>query len=121
VARFCCAPQPLPAHGLRRCCRSWHVLSLGILTSNMWAITQTLAGPQAAGNWSGIQNAVGNLGGVVAPYLTGVIMARPGSFVPAFVSVSAMAVLEAWAYLFLLGQIVPAFRTSVGTVATTVE
>ena len=37
---------------------------LGLFTSNVWAITQTLAGPLAAGRWTGFQNAIGNLGGV---------------------------------------------------------
>ena len=31
--------------------------ALGLFTSNVWAITQTLAGPRAAGTWTGIQNA----------------------------------------------------------------
>jgi len=41
--------------------------------SNIWAITQTLAGPYAAGRWTGLQNFVGNLAGVVAPALTGFV------------------------------------------------
>jgi len=47
------------------------VISFGAAASNLWAITQTLAGPQAAGRWTGFQNFVGNLGGVVAPAITG--------------------------------------------------
>ncbi|PYM11326.1 MAG: MFS transporter, partial [Verrucomicrobia bacterium] len=42
-------------------------VSLGIFTSNVWAITQTLAGPEAAGKWTGIQNFIGNLGAVISP------------------------------------------------------
>jgi MFS family permease len=42
-------------------------LSFGLATSNLWAVTQTLAGPEAAGKWTGIQNAFGNLAGVVTP------------------------------------------------------
>src|SRR4029077_474588 len=42
--------------------------ALGLFTSNVWAVTQTLAGPRAAGSWTGIQNAVGNLGGVLSPH-----------------------------------------------------
>ena len=51
---------------------------LGLFTSNVWAITQTLAGPEAAGQWSGFQNFIGNLGGVVSPLLAGVIVKQTG-------------------------------------------
>jgi MFS family permease len=48
--------------------------SMGVFTSNVWAITQTLAGPEAAGKWTGLQNAIGNVGSVVAPIVTGWIV-----------------------------------------------
>src|SRR5207248_1814398 len=59
--------------------------AMGLFSSNVWAITQTLAGPKAAGKWSGLQNAVGNLGGVASPLVTGIIVARTHSFFLAFV------------------------------------
>jgi hypothetical protein len=34
-------------------------ISLGVCSSNMWAITRTLAGSQAAGRWTGVQNTGG--------------------------------------------------------------
>lgn len=80
-------------------------LSLGIYTSNVWAVTQTLAGPVAAGRWSGIQNAIGNLGGVVSPVVTGWIVSVTGSFVLAFVGASVVLVSGAGCYLFLLGEV----------------
>src|SRR3989442_4568373 len=49
-------------------------VSLGIFTSNVWAITQTLAGPEAAGKWTGIQNVVGNLGGIMSPNVSGLFV-----------------------------------------------
>ena len=33
--------------------------ALGVTVSNLWAISQTLAGPTAAGKWSGAQNCLG--------------------------------------------------------------
>jgi MFS transporter, ACS family, D-galactonate transporter len=53
---------------------------LGIGVSNGWAITQTLAGPLAAGRWTGVQNSIGNLAGWVAPALTGFLVDRTGRF-----------------------------------------
>ena len=81
--------------------------SLGLFTSNVWAITQTLAGPEAAGSWTGIQNAVGNIGGVLSPLLTGLIVARTGSYYLAFATASGVLVLGAAAYLMLIGEIAP--------------
>ncbi|HYM11311.1 MAG TPA: MFS transporter [Bryobacterales bacterium] len=80
-------------------------LSFGLFTSNLWAITQTLAGPQAAGKWTGIQNGIGNLAGIAAPFLTGVIVSRTGSFLLAFVAVFFILLLGALAYLVLVGKV----------------
>ena len=44
-------------------------MSFGVYTSSHWAITQTLAGPLAAGRWTSIQNGIGNLAGIAAPWL----------------------------------------------------
>jgi len=82
-------------------------LSLGLTSSNFWAISQTLAGPQAAGRWAGLQNGLGNLAGVVAPYLTGVIVARSGSFLAAFVAASLVSVAGAACYLFVVRKVEP--------------
>lgn len=65
---------------------------LGVATSNLWAFTQTLAGPALAGRWTGAQNGFGNLGGVVAPIVTGMLVQRTGNFYFAFVA-AAVAVL----------------------------
>lgn len=81
--------------------------ALGFFTSNVWAITQTLAGPKAAGSWTGVQNAIGNLGGVISPLLTGVVVARTGSYYLAFATASVMLVLGAGSYVFLVGEVKP--------------
>ncbi|MBA3312727.1 MAG: MFS transporter [Planctomycetaceae bacterium] len=81
--------------------------SLGFYSSNAWAVTQTLAGPQAAGQWSGLQNAIGNMGGVASPALTGWIVKETGSFSLAFTAASVMLVVGVFAYLFLLPKIAP--------------
>ncbi len=65
----------------------------GIYSSNIWAITQTLAGPWAAGRWTGLQNFFGNLSGILAPWLTGWIVQRTGQFYWAFVVTTAFLVL----------------------------
>jgi MFS family permease len=77
----------------------------GVSTSNQWAITQTLAGPQAAGRWTGFQNCFGNLAGVVAPALTGFVLDRTGQFYWAFVILTAVALTGSASWIFLVGRI----------------
>jgi MFS family permease len=82
-------------------------ISFGCYSSHPWLISQTLAGPAAAGRWSGMQNAVGNLAGVIAPWLTGRIVRDTGHFVYAFAVVSVILGLGAASYLLLIGRIEP--------------
>ncbi|HWB95729.1 MAG TPA: MFS transporter, partial [Bryobacteraceae bacterium] len=82
-------------------------LALGMFSSNVWAISQTLAGPLAAGQWTGIQNAVGNLGGVLSPLVTGLIVSRTHSFFLAFLAAAVMLGLAAVLYLVVVGRIEP--------------
>ena len=77
----------------------------GMYTSNLWAITQTLAGPRAAGKWTGFQNGVGNLAGVLAPALTGWIVDRTGEFYLAFVVAAGFALAAAALFVIGVGRI----------------
>ena len=77
----------------------------GMWSSNHWAVSQTLAGPKAAGKWTGLQNGVGNLAGVVSPWLTGAVVTWTGSFFMAFVVASVIAAVGACMYLFAIGPV----------------
>ena len=80
-------------------------MSFGVYVSNHWAITQTLSGPLAAGRWTSIQNGVGNLSGVAAPWLTGVIVERTGSFSLAFIAAAAVAFTGALMWGVVVGSV----------------
>jgi MFS transporter, ACS family, D-galactonate transporter len=82
-------------------------VAFGMYASNHWAITQTLAGVQAAGKWSGIQNTIGALAGVAAPIITGWIVETTGGFFWAFAAAAALAVAGACSYLFVVGPVAP--------------
>jgi len=82
--------------------------SYGVYTSSHWAITQTIAGPLAAGRWSGIQNFIGNFAGVAAAALTGFIVQRTGLFFLAFAAAASFSVLGALVYAIGIGPVVPA-------------
>lgn len=79
-------------------------VGIGLFTGNAWAISQTLAGPRAAGMWTGWQNAIGNLGGVVAPILTGWSVSVTGTFFAAFAVAAGMLLVSASLYGPALGM-----------------
>ena len=81
--------------------------AISLFSANVWAITQTLAGPPAAGRWTGFQNCIGNLGGVAAPLITGWIVSETGSFTFAFWTAAAILLIGVAAYALLLKNIEP--------------
>ena len=80
---------------------------MGITTSNLWAISQRLAGPVAAGTWTGVQNSVGNLGGVLAPLVTGAIVTETHSFYLAFMAAAGMLILSALSFWLIVEKVEP--------------
>jgi MFS family permease len=81
--------------------------SLGLYTSNVWAVTQSLAGRRAAGKWTGLQNCIGNFGGVVSPLLTGWIVTQTHSYYLAFAAASIALLVGIIAYVFLIPKVEP--------------
>ena len=80
---------------------------LGISCCSTWAVTQTLAGPHAAGRWTGVQNFVGNFAGWVAPALTGFLLDRTGQFYWPFFITATIAWIGAAAWGLVVGPIEP--------------
>ena len=83
------------------------VIFFAVCASNVWAMTQTMAGPAAAGRWTGLQNFVGNMAGVVAPVVTGWILNRTGEFHWAFVVTVGMALLGVASWVLFVGRVEP--------------
>jgi ACS family D-galactonate transporter-like MFS transporter len=81
------------------------VAFFGVSSSNVWAITQTLAGPHGAGRWTGFQNLVGNLAGVAAPAITGFVVGRTGHFYWAFVILTLVAFAGTASFIFVVGPV----------------
>jgi len=79
----------------------------GMCGSNLWGITQTLAGPKTAGRWTGLQNFLGNLAGVIGPTLTGFVIDRTGRFFLAFVIMAVVALLAAFSWICGVGPVKP--------------
>jgi len=77
----------------------------GIGGAGVFAFSQTLAGSQAAGRWTGLQNGFANLAGVVAPALTGFALDRTGSFVAAMAITAGVSVAGGLAWVFVVGRL----------------
>jgi MFS transporter, ACS family, D-galactonate transporter len=82
-------------------------IGLGMCTSNLWSVTQTLAGPATSGKWTGLQNFTGNLAGWIAPILIGLIVQSTGSFFYVFVITSVVTLLGAVSWIFIVGPVKP--------------
>jgi MFS family permease len=77
----------------------------GMCGSNIWAITQTLAGPRMAGRWTGLQNFLGNLAGFIVPVVTGFVIDYTGHFLAAFVIMAIVGLLASVSYIFVIGPV----------------
>ena len=82
-------------------------VGIGIWTPALFVSAQTLAGPQAIARWFGIQNCFGNLAGMTAPLVTGMVVDRTGHFASAFVIAAIFAVAGIGAYLVIVRRIEP--------------
>lgn len=74
---------------------------------NLYTIGQILAGPRAAGKWIGIQNAIGNVPGIVAPIVTGALIDWTSRYQAAFLVAGAVAIIGASSRLFVERRAAP--------------
>jgi MFS transporter, ACS family, D-galactonate transporter len=77
---------------------------LGICSPNTWTLTQVVCDKKIVGTVSGMQNFGGNLGGILAPALTGFIVHSTGSFALALGLVGFVLVIGMLAYWFLIDE-----------------
>ncbi|WP_353229455.1 MFS transporter [Novosphingobium sp.] len=107
-------------------CLASTAFSCGIMSPMSFTAAQKLAGPLAAGRWMGLQNMIGNLAGIAAPIITGLVVAQTGSYrmaflIPAVMCLGGMAAWGPW-----MGPITPVAwrghrRSAGGGPATTVD
>ena len=90
----------------------WYLVSLlvvgigsGAAGAGPFAFSQTLAGPQATGKWTGLQNGFANLAGVVAPALTGFLVDRTGNFLAPLAITAAVLVAGGLSWVFVVGRV----------------
>lgn len=73
----------------------------------LFAIPQILAGPAATARWVGVQNAAGNVAGLIAPLITGVLVDQTGQFDVAFALAAAINVVGLVGWVGMLAKISP--------------
>jgi cyanate permease len=79
---------------------------LGFSSPGYFAIPQIVAGPAGAARWVGIQNKIGNTPGIVAPALTGFLVAASGgSYVTAFAVAGIVNLIGFFGWILILGRV----------------
>jgi MFS family permease len=80
------------------------IAGLGIAGPNTWTLTQSVCARDIVGTVSGIQNFGGNLGGILAPMLTGAIASATHSFALALSLTGGILVLGILSYRFMVSR-----------------
>ena len=75
---------------------------LGLATANYWALTQSLMPGAAIGRITGVQNFASNMSGIVAPVVTGRLIAMTGSYEAPMQAILVILATGIAAYIFLV-------------------
>ncbi len=78
---------------------------LGLAAPNAWALTQAVCPKEFVATASGLQNMGGNIGGALAPAVTGLIVHQTGSFVAGFLLTGVILVAGIACYWFLISPV----------------
>jgi len=79
----------------------------GLSYPGVFAIPQIIAGPQAAGRWVGVQNGIANIAGLLAPWITGMLVDQTGRFDVAFALAALVNIIGFIGWVFVLPRIAP--------------
>ncbi len=81
---------------------------VGLATGNLLVALQSCAPSSAIGLWTGIYNFIGNLAGIISPLITGYLIARTGSYAPAFLLAAGLIAAGPLAFWFIARELEPA-------------
>jgi sugar phosphate permease len=80
----------------------------GMQSAPLGAISQTIGGPRAAGQWMGVQNLCANFAGVLAPLVTGFVVESTGEFLWAFAIAALVTLVGVVAFGVVVRRVAPA-------------
>jgi len=75
------------------------------ITGIGWTLISDIAPRELLGLAGGVSNFFNNLGGILTPLVVGFVLAATGSFNGALVYTSALALLGALSYIFIVGKV----------------
>jgi MFS family permease len=79
----------------------------GFNSPSVCALTQRFAGPLATGRWMGVQNAVSNTAGIVAPIVTGYLVQSSGHYALALWVTGGVALLGLVSWTLIVPPVEP--------------
>lgn len=82
-------------------------LANGLGAFSVFSIGQTLAGPNAAGKWVGLQNGVGGMSGVIGPLITGYLIDATHDYRLAFLVAAGMATVSFLCWGLVIRKVEP--------------
>jgi MFS family permease len=80
---------------------------VGLSSPNILVVFQACAPRDEVGMWMGFGNFIGNIGGVLSPLLTGILISRTGSYTPGFALAPIILVAGLLAFWFVVGELKP--------------
>lgn len=82
-------------------------IGCGPCSVTLYAVGQMFAGPRGAGTYIGVQNAMGNCAGIIAPIVTGLIVDSTGGYLNAFYVTAAVCGFGVLCWGLLVPRIQP--------------
>jgi MFS transporter, ACS family, D-galactonate transporter len=80
---------------------------VGFGSANILVLVQACAPPEEVGIWTGIGNFAGNIGGVLSPLITGLLISRTRSYFAAFALAPIVLLAGLSCYVFVVGKLEP--------------
>ncbi len=78
---------------------------VGLATGNLLVILQSCSPSEEIGLWTGLYNFVGNVAGILAPLVTGLLIKATGSYTPAFVLAAVAIAAGQLSFWFIVGPL----------------
>jgi len=80
---------------------------VGFGAGNTLVVFQSCAPPEEVGMWMGIGNFAGNIGGVLSPLITGILISLTASYFAGFALASFVLMCGLVCFVFLVGKVQP--------------
>lgn len=80
---------------------------VGFGAGNILVVFQSCAPPEEVGMWMGVGNFTGNIGGILSPLVTGILIGRTGSYFAGFALAPFVLLGGLACFVFMVGKLQP--------------